>query len=187
LKYLVFGLGNIGTEYKNTRHNIGFMVLDAFALASNSVFTPQRYASVAEVNFKGKKIILIKPSTYMNLSGKAVNYWMQKEKVPIENCFIISDDIALPFGTIRIKAKGSDGGHNGLSNIIETIGHNKFPRLRFGIGSDFHSGQQVDYVLGEWSSEEKKTLTDRIDKIVEAIKSFTTIGLERTMNFFNGK
>lgn len=187
MKYLIFGLGNIGTEYKNTRHNIGFIVLDAFAEASNVVFSPDRYASKAEINFKGRKIYLLKPTTYMNLSGKAVNYWMQKEKVPIENCFIISDDISIPFGTIRIKAKGSDGGHNGLSHIIETLGTNIFPRLRFGIGSEFSKGQQVDYVLGEWTSEETKILSERIKKIIEAVKSFTTIGLERTMNFFNGK
>jgi PTH1 family peptidyl-tRNA hydrolase len=187
LKYLIFGLGNIGIEYHNTRHNIGFIVLDAIALASNIVFKPQRYAYNAEITYKGKKLVLLKPSTYMNLSGKAVNYWMQKEKIPIENILIISDDIALPFGSIRIKTKGSDGGHNGLSHIIETLGHNNFARLRFGIGSEFNKGNQIDYVLGEWSDIEKKILPERIDKIIEAIKSFPVIGIERTMNFFNGK
>lgn len=187
MKYLIFGLGNIGPEYQNTRHNIGFMVLDAFALASNAVFIQHRYAYSTEISYKGRKLVLIKPTTFMNLSGKAVNYWMQSEKVPVENIFVISDDIALPFGTIRIKAKGNDGGHNGLSHIIETLGNNNYARLRFGIGNEFSKGSQVDYVLGDWSTEEKKLLPERIDKIIDAVKSFTSIGIERTMNFFNGK
>jgi len=187
LKYLIFGLGNIGEEYKNTRHNIGFLVLDAFAKASNVVFEQKRLAFVAEVKYKGRILMLIKPTTYMNLSGKTVNYWMQAEKVEIENTFTIVDDLALDFGTIRIKEKGSAGGHNGLIDIIEHLGHNNFPRLRFGIGSQFGKGQQADYVLGRWSNEENKKLDERVEKIIEAIKSFSTNGLERTMNFFNGK
>jgi len=187
LKYLIFGLGNIGTEYQNTRHNIGFLVLDAFAKASNVVFEQKRLAFIAEIKYKGRILILVKPTTYMNLSGKAVNYWMQAEKVEIQNTFTIVDDLALPFGTIRIKEKGSSGGHNGLTDIIEHLGHNNFPRLRFGIGNLFGKGEQSDYVLGNWSEDEIKKLEERCEKIIETIKSFTTIGLERTMNFFNGK
>jgi len=187
LKYLIVGLGNIGSEYVNTRHNIGFQVLDALSKASNLVFKADRLAYVAEYSFKGRNLILIKPTTYMNLSGKAVNYWLQKEKIPIENLLVLVDDLALPFGTIRIKAKGSDGGHNGLSDIQNVLGHTNYARLRFGIGDNFSKGRQVDYVLGEWTSEEKKNLPERMDKMIEAVQSFVTIGLERTMNFYNGK
>jgi len=185
LKYIIAGLGNIGEEYANTRHNVGFKVLDTLAESNSLVFQQDRYASVCEYKFKGKSLILIKPTTYMNLSGKAINYWLQKEKLTAENLFVVVDDLALPFGTIRIRAKGSDGGHNGLINIIQTLGHQNFPRLRFGIGDNFAQGSQINYVLGRWTSEEKKTLPERIDKAVEAIKSFATIGLERTMNFHN--
>lgn len=187
LKYLIVGLGNIGNEYADTRHNIGFMVLDAFAEASNAVFTSRRYGSVAEVSHKGRKFILVKPSTYMNLSGNAVRYWMKEEKIPIENVLVIVDDVALDLGAIRIRTKGSDGGHNGLKHIHATLGHSNYARLRFGIGHDFPQGFQVDYVLGEWTSGEKKALPERIDVAIEAIKAFGTIGVERTMNFYNSK
>ena len=185
MKYLIVGLGNIGAEYAATRHNIGFKVLDALAEASNTVFSSQRYGSVAELKHKGRTFILLKPSTYMNLSGKAVSYWMQTEKIPLENVFVIVDDIALPFGTIRIRAKGSDGGHNGLKNIAELLGTNAYARLRFGIGGDFPKGMQIDYVLGEWTKEEAAALPERTKVAAEAIKAFGTIGLERTMNQFN--
>lgn len=187
MKFLIIGLGNIGPEYENTRHNIGFKTLDAFAEASNVSFEPGRYASVAEAKFKGRTLILVKPSTYMNLSGKAVNYWLKQEKIPIENLLVIVDDIALPFGSIRMKAKGSDGGHNGLKHINETLGHNTYARLRFGIGNEFSKGRQVDYVLGEWSKDETAALAERIDICGQIIKSFATIGMQRTMNQFNNK
>lgn len=187
MKYLIVGLGNIGAEYANTRHNIGFMVLDAFAKASNVIFNSQRYGSVAEVSHKGRKFILLKPSTYMNLSGKAVSYWMKQEHIPIENVLVIVDDVALPLGAIRIRMKGSDGGHNGLKHISYTLGHNNYNRLRFGIGNDYPQGFQIDYVLGMWTKQEMEVLPERIDFAVEAIKSFGTIGVERTMNFYNTK
>ncbi len=185
VKYLIVGLGNIGAEYASTRHNIGFEVLDAFAEASNTSFTPQRYGSVAETRVKGRSLVLLKPSTYMNLSGKAVRYWMQAEKIPLENVFVIVDDLALPFGTLRLRAKGSDGGHNGLKSINETVGSADYARLRFGIGGDFPKGFQVDHVLGEWSTEEKTALPERVKQAGEAIRSFVTVGIERTMNFCN--
>lgn len=185
MKYLIAGLGNIGPEYKNTRHNIGFQILDALAGASNIVFNDRRYGFVAEYKFKGRTFILLKPTTYMNLSGRAVNYWMQKEKIPLENTLVLVDDIALPFGTVRLKAKGSPGGHNGLRNISDVLGTNDYPRLRFGIGDEFHQGFQVDYVLSDWSREEEKELPEKIDNCIEIIKSFGTIGVERTMNIYN--
>lgn len=181
------GLGNIGDEYADTRHNIGFRVLDAFAGASNAVFTSRRYGSVAEVNFKGRTFVLVKPSTYMNLSGNAVRYWMQEKKIPAENVLVVVDDVALDRGAIRLRAKGSDGGHNGLKHITATLGHANYARLRFGIGHDFPQGFQVDYVLGQWTPAEKKILPERIDVAVEAIKAFGTIGLERAMNLYNSK
>ena len=187
MKYLIVGLGNVGAEYEKTRHNIGFQVLDAFAKASNISFEIARYAYRAEYKFKGRTYILIKPTTYMNLSGKSVRYWLNEEKIKAENCLVIVDDVAIPFGTIRIKKQGSPGGHNGLADIVEKLGHNKFPRLRFGIGDNFPRGKQVDYVLGEWNTDEQAALPERLDKMIEAIKSFGTIGLERTMNYFNGK
>lgn len=187
MKYLIVGLGNIGDEYKNTRHNIGFDVLDALAGASNISFSTQRYGDVANYKFKGRNFVLLKPSTYMNLSGKAVNYWLQKEQLKPENMLILVDDIALPMGTLRMRAKGSDAGHNGLAHINQTLGHNKYPRLRFGIGDDFSRGQQIEYVLGKWTAEEQKILPERIDLAVEMIKAFGTIGLQRTMNIFNNK
>lgn len=187
MKFLIAGLGNIGAEYENTRHNIGFQILDAFAKASGIFFSPDRYAFIAEFKFKGRVFILIKPTTFMNLSGKAVNYWLQKEKISRENLLVITDDIALPFGTLRLKPKGSDGGHNGLKSIQEIIGTPDFPRLRFGIGSNFSKGRQVDYVLSEWSEDEKKILPERTQIAVEMIKSFGTAGIQRTMSEYNNK
>ncbi len=187
MKFLIVGLGNIGDEYKNTRHNIGFNVLDAFAEASSSVFKPDRLADKCEVRFKGRTFVCIKPSTYMNLSGKAVLYWLQKERLTTDRLLVVTDDLALPFGKLRLKPKGSDGGHNGLKNIQELCGGSKYPRLRFGVGNDFHKGQQVNYVLSKWSEEEFEQLPERIDVCCEIIKAFGTIGLDRTMNQFNNK
>ena len=188
MKYLIFGLGNIGSEYSETRHNIGFKILDELASSSGIFFADDRLASKAVLKHKGRQIILLKPSTFMNLSGKSVNYWMQKEKVPIERVLIITDDISLPFGKIRLRGKGSDGGHNGLKNINLVLGHSTYARLRFGVGSDFNKGAQVDYVLGEWSSEEKALLTkDRLPLCADLIKSFALQGLANTMNSYNNK
>ncbi len=185
MKYLVAGLGNIGAEYKNTRHNIGFQILDALAEASNISFNDKRYGFVAEYKFKARTFILLRPTTYVNLSGRAVNYWMKKENIVIENLLVLVDDLALPFGTIRLRAKGGAGGHNGLESINQILGRNDYARLRFGIGDNFRQGFQVDYVLGEWDREEQKELPEKIDKCIEIIQSFGTIGTERTMNFFN--
>jgi peptidyl-tRNA hydrolase, PTH1 family len=187
LKYLIVGLGNIGDEYANTRHNIGFTVLDAFAKASNTAFSPGKLASAAEVKLKGRTFLLAKPSTYMNLSGKAVNYWMQQEKIPVENVLVITDDIALPFGVLRMKAKGSDGGHNGLKSINEVLGRDDYARLRFGVGNDFSKGRQSEYVLGKWSVKESLALGPRVDQAIEMVRSFGTIGIALTMTQFNNK
>jgi PTH1 family peptidyl-tRNA hydrolase len=187
VKYLIAGLGNIGAEYKNTRHNIGFQILDALTGASNISFNDKRYGFVAEYKFKARTFILLKPTTYMNLSGRAVAYWLQKESIELSNLLVLVDDLALPFGTIRVRAKGGAGGHNGLENINQVLGRNDYARLRFGIGDNFHKGFQVDYVLGEWSKEEEKELPAKIDTCIEIIQSFGTIGTERTMNFFNKK
>ncbi len=187
MKYLIVGLGNIGEEYENTRHNIGFIILDDLVKSSNIIFTANKLASTCEYKFKGRSIILIKPSTYMNLSGKAVNYWMRAEKIPLENVLIITDDIALPLGSLRLKTKGRDGGHNGLKSISETLGTEEFARLRVGVGNDFSKGKQVDYVLGKWSAEETALLAPRIALSIDIIKAFTTIGLQRTMNTYNNK
>jgi PTH1 family peptidyl-tRNA hydrolase len=187
VKYLITGIGNIGAEYKNTRHNIGFRILDAFADASNISFNDKRYGFVAEYKFKAFTFIMLKPTTYVNLSGLAVNYWLKKENIPLENLLVLVDDLALPFGTLRLKAKGRDGGHNGLKNINHVLGVNDYARLRFGIGDNFHKGFQVDYVLSEWSTDEQKELPEKIDTCIEIIKSFGTLGIERTMNFFNKK
>jgi len=187
VKYLIVGLGNIGDKYAGTRHNIGFQVLDFIAKKNNSKFEQKRLAYIAESKFKGRKLIYCKPTTYMNLSGKAVNYWLQKEKIPINNLLIIVDDLALPFGTIRIKKKGSDAGHNGLIDIIKTLGHQNFNRMRFGIGDEFSKGYQVDYVLGKWSGIEQEKLPERHEKMSEAVKSFISVGIDRTMNFYNGQ
>ncbi len=187
MKFLIVGLGNPGIEYSETRHNIGFKVLDALAGASNIIFSPGRLGDIAEIKHKGRTLVLVKPSTFMNLSGKAVNYWMQEEKIPVERTMIITDDLALPFGKMRIKGKGSDGGHNGLKSINATLNSQEYPRLRFGIGNNFGQGQQVDYVLGKWNEEELKTLDERIKIAAEATFSFTTAGLPRTMNMFNNR
>jgi len=187
MKYLIVGLGNPGLEYEETRHNIGFKVVDALAKELGDTFTLNRAAFRAEVKFKGRTLVLIKPITYMNLSGKAVNYWMQTEKIPIENLVVITDDIALPFGKLRMKGKGSDGGHNGLKDIQATLNTQDYTRLRFGVGSDFAKGRKADYVLGKWTKEENLDLPARIDVAIEFIKSFTTIGLAMTMTNWNGK
>lgn len=187
MKYLIIGLGNPGDKYAETRHNIGFKVVEAFVKDLNGSFALNKQAELAEVKFKGRTIILIKPTTFMNLSGKAVNYWMQAEKIPRENILVITDDIALPFGTLRMKGKGSDGGHNGLKDIQNTLNSQEYARLRFGVGGDFHKGQQVDYVLGEWTSIERETLSERIIAATEFIKGFTTIGLQLTMTNYNNK
>lgn len=187
MKYLIVGLGNIGPEYHNTRHNIGFTILDAFAEASNVFFTENRYGATTQVKLKGKILTLLKPSTFMNLSGNALRFWMQKENIPMENVLVLVDDIALPFGTLRLKPKGSDAGHNGLKNIQEVLGHSNYTRLRFGIGNDFPKGRQVEYVLSKWSDDEWKEMPARIEKAIEIIKSFVLAGTQSTMNQFNNK
>ena len=179
------GLGNPGAEYEGTRHNIGFKVVDSLAQRLSGTFETGRLGEVSTVRFKGRHILLLKPSTFMNLSGKAVRYWMDAEKIPLERVLIITDDLALPFGTLRMRAKGSGGGHNGLGNIEAILSTSKYPRLRFGIGADFHKGQQVDYVLGKWTAEESDALTERLERCEKAVQSFASIGLERTMNHFN--
>lgn len=186
-KFLIAGLGNIGPKYENTRHNIGFKVLDELAAKHEAVFTTQKLGDIAQFRYKGRTFILLKPSTYMNLSGKAVNYWLQKEKVAIENLLVVTDDLNLPFGTLRLKTKGSDGGHNGLKDIQSQLNTTKYNRFRFGISAQFSKGQQIDYVLGEWSDEENKELPERLKKSAELIESFGTAGVSNTMNSFNGK
>ena len=186
-KFLIVGLGNIGEEYAETRHNIGFKVGDHLAAEAGIKFSSDRYADVAHLKHKGKQLILIKPTTYMNLSGKAVNYWLQSEKIDLENIMVLVDELALPFGKIRIGPKGSDGGHNGLKSIQETLNTPNYPRLRFGISNEFNKGSQVNYVLGKWSEEELKTLDDRIKVAADAVKAFAFIGLQRCMNEFNSK
>ncbi|HLO57314.1 MAG TPA: aminoacyl-tRNA hydrolase [Bacteroidales bacterium] len=185
MKYLIAGLGNVGDEYHNTRHNIGFTILDALAEASGIVFNDKRYGFTTEYRYKGRTLILLKPNTYVNLSGKSVNYWLQKESIPPENLLVLSDDLSLPFGTIRLRARGGDGGHNGLTSIIETLGNQNFARLRFGIGGDFPYGMQVDYVLGKWTKEEASVLPEKLKSCHEVIQGFATLGVERTMNNFN--
>jgi len=185
MKFLIVGLGNIGDEYADTRHNIGFIAADALAMSFKAAFEPGRLASVARMSLKGRTLVAIKPTTFMNLSGKAVRYWMQKEDIAVENVLVIVDDLALPLGALRLKPRGSDGGHNGLISIIETIETTEFARLRIGIGNDFAKGYQVDYVLGRWTSEETKLLIPRIEITVDLIKSFVLAGVERTMNDFN--
>lgn len=187
MKYLIVGLGNIGPEYQNTRHNIGFTILDALARASNVFFEDKRYGFVTQVKLKGRTLVLLKPSTFMNLSGHALRYWMQKEKIEIENVLVLVDDIAIPFGTLRLKPQGSDAGHNGLKNIQDILGHNTYARLRFGIGNDFPKGYQVEYVLGKWDEDEQKLLPERLDKAIEMIKSFCLAGMQLTMTQYNNK
>ena len=185
MKYLIVGLGNIGPEYADTRHNIGFMILDELVKQENNKFYNMRLAYYAEVPYKGRTLHLIKPTTYMNLSGKAVNYWMNELKIPVENVLVVVDDIALPLGTLRLKPQGSAAGHNGLKHIEMTLGHNNYARLRFGVGDNYPKGRQVDYVLSGFDDDEKPELPALIDRSIEMIKSFTTIGTELTMTKFN--
>ncbi len=187
MKYLIVGLGNIGAEYCGTRHNIGFMVADALAEKLGATFSSDRYASVAEGHHKGRTFIIIKPSTYMNLSGNAVRYWMQKEKIPVENIMVLVDDIALPVGSVRMRKSGSDGGHNGLKHIASSISTESYARIRLGVGGNFPQGHQVDYVLGEFTAEEKETLKEPISKAVDGCIAFSTIGVDRAMNSCNTK
>jgi len=187
MKYLIAGLGNIGDEYRNTRHNIGFKMLDALAESSNIFFATNRYGDTAELKHKGRTFVLLKPSTYMNLSGKAVYYWLAKEKIPTERLLIVTDDLALPFGAVRIRGKGSDGGHNGLKSIQETLGNFVYARMRFGIGSEFNKGQQIDYVLTDWTPEQSKALPERLKKMGEAVMAFGIMGMAHTMSTYNGK
>ncbi len=193
-KFLIVGLGNIGSEYEFTRHNIGFLIADALAenlvkdeIKPAKLFATDKLAMIHHTKYKGKQIVIIKPTTYMNLSGKALNFWMQIEKIALENVMIVTDDLALPFGTLRMKKKGSDGGHNGLTDIAHVLNTTEYNRLRFGVGNNFSKGKQVDYVLGQWGEEEQKTLKERIDLSVQMLKSFIGIGVDRTMSDFNGK
>lgn len=185
MKYLIVGLGNIGSEYDNTRHNIGFDIADYLAHTQEITFVPDRYASKSSFRHKGRTFHIIKPSTYMNLSGKAVRYWKDKLSITEENILVIVDDVALPIGKIRLRPSGGDGGHNGLKSIIEALGTGGFPRLRIGIGEDFPKGRQVDYVLGRWSDEEWNEIAPKIEKAAEIILNFGTIGIARTMNRYN--
>ncbi|MCF1190117.1 aminoacyl-tRNA hydrolase [Mangrovimonas sp. AS39] len=186
-KFLIVGLGNIGEKYENTRHNIGFKVLDYLASTEDLTFETQKLGDVTTYKLKGRTFILLKPSTYMNLSGKAVQYWLTKEKIPLDNLLVITDDLNLPFGTLRLKTKGSDGGHNGLKDIQDKLNTNKYNRFRFGISNDFGQGRQVDYVLGEWNEEELDKLKERLETSSKLIKSFGLSGVSNTMNTFNGK
>jgi PTH1 family peptidyl-tRNA hydrolase len=185
MNYLIVGLGNIGPEYADTRHNIGFMILDELARQEGARFTTMRLAAYTEVKYKGRMLFLIKPTTYMNLSGKALSYWMSQLKVPLENVLVLVDDIALPLGTLRLKPKGSSAGHNGLKNIELVLGHNNYARLRFGVGDNYPKGRQVDYVLSGFDKDEQPELPVLIDRSIEMIKSFATIGTELTMTKFN--
>lgn len=187
MKYLIVGLGNIGDEYQNTRHNIGFKILDAFAEASNISFKTERYGDIARTRVKNKQLVLLKPSTYMNLSGNAVRYWKEKENIAIDHILVLVDDIALPFGAIRLKGRGSDAGHNGLKNIAQMLGTDAYPRLRFGIGNDFPRGCQVDYVLGNFTLDERQKLASRLDVAIDAMKTYCLSGLNIAMNTYNNK
>ena len=187
MKYLIAGLGNIGAEYKDTRHNIGFKIVDALAADAGTDFVSDRYASVAQFKYRGNPVTIIKPSTYMNLSGKAVSFWLKEENIPVENFIVCVDDLALPFGVIRFRSNGSEAGHNGLKNITELLGTQNYARLRFGIGNNFPKGKQVDFVLGKWSFEDLSRIKERTKTTTEALYSFITNGIERTMNTFNGK
>lgn len=186
-KFLIVGLGNIGNAYANTRHNIGFKIVDEVAEEHKVSFETEKLGDIASFRFKGRTFILLKPGTYMNLSGKAVKYWMDKENIAVDNILIVTDDLNIDFGTIRIKAKGSDGGHNGLKDIQEKLGTNVYPRFRFGVGANYSKGRQVDYVLGEWNKEENSSLIERLPTSSKVITSFGTAGLANTMNTFNGK
>lgn len=184
---MIVGLGNIGSEYQGTRHNIGFRILDALAEASNISFTTERYGDIARMRLKNKQLVLLKPSTYMNLSGNAVRYWKEKENIELDHILVVVDDIALPFGAIRIKGSGSDAGHNGLKNIAQMLGTQSYPRLRFGIGGDFPRGCQVDYVLGQFTLDERQMLPTRINVAVDALREACLAGLQRAMNVYNNK
>ena len=186
-KFLIAGLGNIGPKYANTRHNIGFEIVDAFAKANNATWETEKLGDIAKLKIRGRTVILLKPNTYMNLSGKAVRYWLQQENIAVENLLVITDDLNLDFGTIRVKTKGSDGGHNGLKDIQAQINTTAYNRFRFGIGDRFSKGRQIDYVLGEWDKNEQADLPERIDKSCEVISSFVAAGINNTMNLFNGK
>lgn len=186
-KFLIVGLGNIGDEYKNTRHNIGFKIIDAFADSLGVRFEDKRYGAVCKCRVKNAEMVLLKPSTYMNLSGQAVRYWLQQEKIPLENLFVLVDDLNIPFGTIRMRKQGSAGGHNGLKNIEQLLCTPNYARLRFGIGNEFNHGAQVNYVLGEWTAEENAAFPDRLTLTNDIIKSFCLQGIDRTMNQYNGK
>lgn len=186
-KYLIVGLGNIGDEYRDTRHNIGFKMLDAFAEASNIAFEDKRYGFIGRGRVKNAELVLLKPSTFMNLSGNAVRYWMQQEKIPLENLLVLVDDLNLPFGTIRIRKQGSDGGHNGLKHIEQVLCTPNYARVRFGIGNEFNRGAQINYVLGEWTDEEEKLLPERLNIVKDIIPCFCLQGIDRTMNQYNNK
>lgn len=186
-KFLIVGLGNIGVEYVNTRHNIGFKILNYFANKENINFQPAKLGDIAQYTIKGRTLILLKPNTFMNLSGKALKYWMEKEKIDIENVLIITDDLNLSYGTIRIKPRGTDGGHNGLKNIQLLLNSSEYPRFRFGISDEFKKGKQIDYVLGDWNDDEKTRLQERLEMASQIITSFALAGLDTTMNTFNGK
>ncbi|MBQ7750670.1 MAG: aminoacyl-tRNA hydrolase [Bacteroidales bacterium] len=185
MDYLVVGLGNIGAEYASTRHNMGFMVLDAWAKASDTFFLTGRYGDMAEVSFKGRKFHLLKPSTYMNLSGNAVRYWLDKLHMGVENLIVVCDDLNLPFGMIRMRLGGSDGGHNGLRNIIDLLGTDRYTRIRIGIGNDFSRGGQIDFVLGDLSEDELKQMPEICDRVIEGIRIYATAGPEKAMNGLN--
>lgn len=187
MKYLIVGLGNIGDEYAGTRHNIGFMMLDAFADAQGATWVDKRYGFVAKCRVKNAEMVLLKPSTYMNLSGNAVRYWLQQEKITVENMLVLVDDLNLPFGTIRIRKQGSNGGHNGLGNIQSVLGTENYARVRFGIGNNFSRGAQCNFVLGKWTDEEQQLLPERLKVTSEIIPSFCLQGIDRTMNLYNGK
>ncbi len=186
-KFLIVGLGNIGDEYRNTRHNIGFRMLDAFAEASNIAFEDKRYGFVGKGRVKNAELVLLKPSTFMNLSGNAVRYWMNEEKIPLENLLVLVDDLNLPFGSIRIRKQGSNGGHNGLGHIQQVLCTENYARVRFGIGNDYARGAQINFVLGQWSDEEEKIMPERLDVVKQIIPSFCLQGIDKTMNLFNGK
>lgn len=187
MKYLIVGLGNIGAEYVNTRHNMGFNVVDAMALKAGAEFASDRYGAVTEVRWRGRTLLLLKPSTYMNLSGKAVRYWLQRENIPVENLLVVVDDLALPIGAYRLRGQGSHGGHNGLRNIDELLGTNRYARLRVGIGNDFPRGMQVDFVLSRFTTEEREALVPVAEELIGLIRMFSTEGLNRTMNTYNKK
>lgn len=187
MNYLITGLGNIGTEYDGTRHNIGFSIVDALAQEAGVAFQDKRYGAVAEMRLRGHKLYLLKPSTYMNLSGNAVRYWVKEKKIDLERLLIVSDDIALPLGTLRMKPSGSEGGHNGLKSITQCLGTNQYSRLRFGVGNEFARGHQVDFVLGKFSDDEATLLKERITQACEAVKAFALSGVQFAMNHFNGK